>query len=242
MLIAGMDLETTGFDLVNDMIVELGCVVWDTVKNRAQYSFGFILKREGISKESYEMMAEVSRITPEDIARGQDPKSILTMFAQTIEKCDYVMAHNGNMYDKPMFENDAARLKVKVPKKVWIDTTCDVEYSGLIKTRKLVHLCAEHDFVNPFPHQAVSDANSMLRVASRYNWDQIVKWANSPTLTVKAETSFAQKELAKKQNYYWNGEAKEWTKTIKEFQLDEVKKAAQEAGFKIAVRKGATNG
>jgi DNA polymerase-3 subunit epsilon len=236
MLVAGLDLETTGLSVDNDVIVEVGCVMWDTDTNRADYSFSYCLKRE-VTAEQYQMMAQVSHITPAHIARGQDAKAILKLVAQTMKNADFMMAHNGNMFDKPMLVNDAARLGVELPEKFWIDSTCDIEYPEQIKTRKLIHLAAEHGFVNPFPHQAAADVSTMLQVAARYNWEQIFKWAKSPVLTVKAETNFSQKELAKKQNYYWNGEAKEWTKTIKEFQLEDVKKAALEAGFKITVRK-----
>ena len=244
MLILGFDTETTGLNLQSDHIVQFGAVLWDTQakKKKAKMKIDMLVNSPLIT-EIDPVASEVNGITLADLELyGEDPAIVFPMIMSLFKEADAICAHNGNLFDKPMLKYNCERYGFKMVDKIWIDTTCDIEYPSHINTRKLSYLATEHGFVNPFPHDAISDVLTMLKVADLYDWDKMLEYAKSPTLTVMAESTFQQKELCKKQNYRWEGETKRWVKSIKDFQLAETEKAGREAGFNVRVLKVPSNG
>lgn len=236
MLVCGLDFETTGLDLKNDRITEVGAVLWDTDRNVPVRLMSQLIYEEGYPELTPEII-ELTGIHPQDLTGfASSPKTALVeLLGSFFNHAEAIVAHNGLLFDKPMLEEEAKRQGVKIPERIWIDTTTDIEFPPHITTRKLTHLASDHKFLNPFEHRALFDVCAMLKIASQYDWNQMMTYAKTPTLTVRADTTFQQKELAKKQNYRWNAEQKIWVKSIKEFQLEETRKAAQAAGFGVTV-------
>lgn len=244
MLVLGFDVETTGLDTANDHITQLGAVLWDTKaaigRKRAKLTLNTSIIHVQMPNPLDPKITEITGMVYEDLeAYGMPPAIVFNQLLWFLERAEAVVAHNGNLFDKPMLKSNMERHGYELPEKLWIDTSCDIEYPAEIATRKLSYLATEHGFLNPFPHDAVSDVLTMLKIADRYDWAKTVEWAKSPTLVVQAVSTFHQKELVKKQNYRWNNENKIWTKSIKEFQLADAQQAAKEAGFSVAVLKGA---
>ena len=236
MLVAGFDTETTGLDTAKESIIEVGVVLWDTDRKAPLVTLSALLDHKD-RKPLDPKIVELTGITDDDLTKyGRPAGGVLKRANDIFEMADAIAAHNGNQFDKPMYLANCARLGVTPVDKLWVDTSCDIEFPPNITTRRQVHLAAEHGFVNPFPHRALFDVLTMLKITTHYDWEQILRYARSPSVTIIAETTFDQKELAKKQNYRWNPDAKKWTKTVKEFQVEEVTKAAKEAGFPIIVR------
>lgn len=236
MLVAGFDVETTGLDTKNDLIIEAGVVLWDTERSAPLICYNALINHHSPDPLKPEIV-ELTGITDADITNyGRTPGGVLANVAEIFKKAEAVVAHNGNLFDKPILESNCNRHQIEMPPALWVDTSCDIDYPSTITTRKLVHLAAEHRFLNPFAHRAMFDVLTMLRVADHYDWEKTIQWAKSPSLVLIAETTFAQKELAKKLNYRWNSEAKVWTKSIKDFQLEEEKLAAKTAGFTLKVK------
>jgi DNA polymerase-3 subunit epsilon len=238
MLVLGYDTETTGLNVSEDHITQVGAVLFDTDAKYPVVQFTAFLKGPHLPPLLPEIV-ELTKITNTMIDRwGHPPHAVLSQIEALMERADAVVAHNGNLFDKPMHESNCKRHGLKPIEKLWIDTSCDIEFPAHIQTRRLSHLAGDHGFLNPFPHNALADVLTMLNIADRYDWAKIVEYAKAPTLTIRADSTFQQKELCKKQNYRWNAEQKIWTKSIKQFQLEEVKKAAMQAGFGITVLKG----
>lgn len=237
MLILGFDTETDGLVTPTTNILQIGAVLWDTAaqKKKAKAKVDVLINWPDLTEIKPEA-AEVNGILLEATRKyGMLAKEAFETLVAMMRAADAMCAHNGNAFDKPLLMSNAARVGVEVPAMVWVDTSCDIEYPAHIQTRKLVHLAAEHGFVNPFPHDAISDVLTMLKVADLYDWDKTMTWARSPSVIIRADSTFQQKELVKKQNYRWNGESKEWTKTIKDFQLEACRLEAVAAGFKVSV-------
>ena len=242
MLVAGFDTETTGLDVEKDHIIQLGAVLWDTSAKTKKAKIKLdVLIYDPSLPELTEEVTSIHGITNEDLKKyGVSYNKAFGLLHTIFERAEVLVAHNGTMFDRPIYLANCKRQGVSLlPEKLWVDTYCDVDYPAHITTRKLTHLAAEHGFVNPFPHDAMCDVMTMLKIADLYNWDETVRWAKAPTLIARAEVTFNQKELAKKQGFKWNAENKVWLKSVKDFQLNEAKKAALEAGFKLTVQKGA---
>lgn len=235
MLVLGVDFETTGLNTLEDHIIEVGALLWDTERNVPMNPVlsSFINPGVKLSEE----ITQITGITDGDLAaHGYQPKVVLKALVDMFQKADAIVAHNGNLFDRPILDSNAKRHGVEIPKKLWIDTSTDIEFPPRITTRRLVHLAAEHGFVNPFAHRALFDVGTMLQVAGNYDWAQIKRYAETPTLVVRADVSYQQRELAKKRNYRFSKESSYgqnlWTKSIKEFQLDDERR---DAGFGVTV-------
>jgi hypothetical protein len=75
----------------------------------------------------------------------------------------------------------------------------------------------------------------------KYDVLQVIKNASEPTLQVRAITSFAQKDLAKKAGFYWQPEEKLWLKNIRKSQYEDLKATwpFQSVVIKEELREGA---
>lgn len=201
-------------------ILEIGIVVFDPIK-KSLLSCSSQLCWDG----SYpEITEEITGITGIDLAiaqTGLPPAIGLTDLISTMQDCHYVSAHNGKAYDMPLLAAELVRHELPNPQKPLIDTLLDIPYPKKMKTRNLGHLASEHNFINPFPHRAVSDCLTAMKILSLYDWPMIEALANSPSMVIRANVSYDDRAKASERGYKWNGERKLWVKTIKEMNLDE---------------------
>jgi len=226
MLLLGLDLETTGLDVKECEIIELGAVLWDTGRKKPIAIYNdLVLPVGGISQE----IVNITGITQEDLNEyGIELGSALRRFNDLNDLCDYVVAHNGTNFDKPILELAIASEDITdyIPKH-WIDTSIDVDYPT--KTRKLGHLASEHGFVNPFAHRAFADVLTMLTVLSHYDINQVVDNSRQSLYEVQAvclppwkdpaPEGTKETDLAKARGYRWNAGEKKWTKNIRQTDL-----------------------
>lgn len=233
----GLDFETTGLDTNTTQITEVGISLFD-FKN-------FI----PIRLESYLIkLNDHALIDPDAVAcngidkeyldtYGADERRVISCLNNRMDSVDYVMAHNGRAFDKLVYESTCRRLGIAPIEKIWVDTMEDVDYPAHIHARKLVHLAAEHGFINPFPHRAVFDVVTMLKVCSCYSGAEILENAVAPKVLVEALVSFANKDLAKNLKFNWDGGSRRWIKKVRAgVQADELILAAQNAGFQAVIR------
>ncbi len=214
MQILGVDLETTGLDPKKDKITEFGMVLWNwdtqtpAIVESILVNIGEPLTDEikGITGLSDEMLVEF----------GVPIEDALKRFAKLAQKSDVLCGHNTLLFDKLFIQSAFERFSQSAPDNLWIDTAQDVPYPDKIKTRKLVHLAAEHGFLNPFPHRACFDVLTMMKVLSQYDINYIVELAKQPMVVVQALVSYEDRGLASARGYRWKGETKQWLKGMKE--------------------------
>jgi DNA polymerase-3 subunit epsilon len=230
MLLGFLDFEATGIDPIKAAIIEYAIMLFDTQINQPVLIKNELVDSDIVSDE----VTEITGITNDMMVKwGHSPKQAMGDIAELIHKCDYVVAHNGLSYDKPLLEIHCFEYKIALSQRQWIDTRYDLPFPDKIKDRKLVHLAAAHGFVNPMAHRALSDVMTLQHLFCMYPLEKIIEIASTPLITIKAEVSFGNKDEAKKRGYYWDPDKKIWFKQIREcFYAKEAK-----APFKVIVMK-----
>lgn len=210
MIVAGIDFETTSVDVETCSPTEVGIALWDPKRNKLL---------ETISQLIYVADEEItnSAITGIDgdmvVRYGWKIPDIRSMLLSRIGDADYLMAHNASF--------DRTILNRIVPiNKPWIDTMTDIPYPEHIKTRSLPYLAVEHGFMNPFAHRALFDVMAMIEITASYDFEIVLKYANSPTMWIQAVVSYDDRQLAKDLYFRWDPINKFWVKQIKEFNLE----------------------
>jgi len=231
MLILGLDFETTGKNVNRDNIVEIGAVLWDTVRNSPVQIYSEMLWYEEIwngATATPETIEQITKISSEDLIKyGISPKDGLSKLKQIMSTTDLAaaVAHNGNEFDKPLLLANAKRWDIELPEISWIDTMTDIPYEPHIQTRKLTHLASDHGFVNPFAHRAIFDVLTMLKVLQNYDIEWLIKLSKEPSVTLIANTTppwedgGKSNEEAKSRGFRFNSENKKWVKSVKESQV-----------------------
>lgn len=233
MRVLGLDFETTGLDVKNDRVVEIGAALFDIGRPSPLKVLSQFVYAATYPKLSSEIVA-LTGIRQEDLdAFGLVPGEVFPTLVEMINQADAVVAHNGKKFDFLMLASELKRLELThKPDILFIDTSVDLPYPSTITTRKLTHLAAEHGFLNPFAHRALFDVLTMHEILRKYSWDEVLSLAHQKDVTVRAVVKFEERDLAKARGYRWDGERKFWLKLIKE---NQVSTETQEAPFKIQV-------
>jgi len=229
MLILGVDIETgASFDkgVSENFITEIGAAVFDTNYNQPVKMFSTIVDEEGFDVIAPE--AEIYTGIPQSMRDkyGIDGKSACEGLREITLGCDYYMAHNGLKFDIPILKQSFERYGVEWVDLVCIDSQHHVPYPDRFK-KSLGALANAHLTMNPFPHRALADVLTMFNIIfppkrEEYNLAKIVQYAKEPKYLVKAETSYAKREQAKKAAFFWDpkeGEKGAWLKEMSEQQI-----------------------
>jgi DNA polymerase-3 subunit epsilon len=237
MLILGKDYETTGLDPEVHSVTEAGLVVWDTDLRAPIKVMGFLVD-PGPNAVWDPVTTKITGITPELCSKyGYPDERALKQIIAWYSGVDVICAHNGTRFDHLFFDAWCKRYGFAPEPKLWIDTNTDIELGELDfkKSRKLTYMAADHQFLNPFPHRAVFDVMTMLKVLDNYDLDRVLFLAKQPVVDVQALVSYDDRELAKARGYRWYPEQKLWVMTMKECFVEKEKESA---GFPIKVLAG----
>lgn len=247
----GIDFETTGFEYQkNDRITEIGAIVWDVDEKKPLALYSELLYDESFPPQSDEIV-RITGITNEMLGEfGVHPALGFSRLADLAEKygVHYCVAHNGENFDRPFLgaelhrhagsiEADGYKFAVeKLASIPWIDTRTDLPFEIEPSSRKLAHLALDCGFINPFPHRALFDVATMMKVLSTFEMDKIIEYQKIPWAVMRAVVSFQEKDLAKTQRYSWEkiGEktySKFWVKKVKENQIEKEIDDCKKIGF-----------
>lgn len=244
--VLGLDLEginenliENGVNLKVDRVTEIGAVLWDVQRQQPVKILSELIDEADhlpIDPDTEELTGIDDTMLLQWGAKGEQIKAILQQLIDLCEKAEAIVAHNGGNYDRPMIEAMAARYGLIFPQKTWIDTGRDIEYPRKISMRSMAMLEHAHGFINPFPHRAVTDVLSMLKIFSCYDYERTLALAKSPVVTivatlkapnwkdVEAVAEFNRiKNKVAKARFRWNPSDKTWTKDIHKILLEENK-------------------
>ena len=244
MLILGIDLETGGsFDapLEDNFITELGAVLWDTETNTPVQMINSLIDcKRDICQEAEDytgISTEMAR------TYGKKMHLVLEDLKPMFDQCNYVLAHNGLRFDKPILDE-----VFPCNHRTWIDSLIDVPYPKNCTSKNLTYLAGFHKILNCFQHRAITDVLTMFEVVSKYDWQTIIAVADTPIVRARAimaapnwksATSMAafnvEKDLVKKAGFKWDATNKTWEIETRELLIGQ---RSQEWDFKWKIIQG----
>ncbi|HDZ13562.1 MAG TPA: 3'-5' exonuclease, partial [Pricia sp.] len=181
MIVAGIDFETTSVDPHTCHPTEFALVTWDTHFRQIVEANSFLIEVPEDLEITNEHITGISKRFLVEHAFSWT--SIQEYVYHRLIRADYLMAHNVE-FDRTILKRmvtwDSYYGEKPFDDSHWIDTMTDIPYPEKIKTRSLPYLAAEHGFLNPFPHRALFDVMTMIQIAGMYDFDEILKYADSP--------------------------------------------------------------
>lgn len=242
--VLGLDFESTGLDTATARIIEVGAVVWDVEKRQPLHLMSAVINEDYL----FPLSEDTKKVTGlyDDLLRefGVSLNKAFTKLHDLIIKhnISYIVAHNGENYDKPLLFNEVARLNFngeKFFKTPWIDTRNDLPFDDEPDSRKLAHLALNYGFINPFQHRALFDVLTMLKVMGHFDFQKIVEYSKIPYIIVRAMVGYEDREKAKARRFSWEkiGDKvfqKSWVKKIKATDFDKEQAACDFQLVKIA--------
>lgn len=241
MLLLGIDLEVGGaFALPHkdQFLTEVGAVLWCTERNMPVKILSELIYTTNKIAEEAEIY---TGITSDVCQQFGTPKGlVLDQLSLLMERADYIVAHNGNQFDRPVLQAQMPDM----PKKVWLDTMIDVDYPSNCRNRNLTYLAGFHQILNCFPHRAVTDALTMMSVLAKYDIEKVIANAKAEKIIISAGVSYDNRNLAKEKGFFWqecDGKTfeKKWVKKIKKTELE---KYSKEYPFPIIILEDVGNG
>ena len=221
MIVAGIDFETTSVDPHTCHPTEFALVLWEAETNKIIEPMSFLIDVPATIDIDNEHITGISKRLVTTYGYRWEETQVYIL--QRLVFADYLMAHNVE-FDRTILKRmvnwDNYYGEKPFDDSHWIDTMTDISYPEKIKTRSLPYLAAEHGFLNPFPHRALFDVMTMIQIASMYDFDEILKYANSPNIWIRATVSFDDKQLAKDRYFKWDPTNKFWVKKVKELNID----------------------
>ena len=231
MIVLGLDLETTGLDKDTDEIIEIAGVMWHT----DQRTFSDIYSKVIFHGTDLAVSDKVKKLCGFDyhavLENGVLETDALVEIGRMIEASTAVVGHNIKKFDWPFLKAKYQKHGIYMPEKTIIDTLTDLPDEAYASggSRKLGHLCADHNFLNQFAHRALFDVIATLKLMCMYDVDEVAKNAVAPQVCLKFHLKWKdvdpRRDYVKSRRFRWLGAPHRiWYKIMrKELMEEEVK-------------------
>lgn len=210
------DIEATGVDPETAVPIEYAFINYETCAQRVIEAGSFIINTvHKISDTVYGL----TRID-EGIAdnHGVLPGNAIERIKHEWLGADYVVAHDGVQYDKPVLQHFFEKHGEELPDTPLMDTTLDIPFPEIVPMRNLTFLAGYYSLPVYSMHEALSDVVAMYSLYRHFEErnQQIFESADSPILLIEAKVKYEYRQLAKDAGFYWDPKGKTWLKRIKE--------------------------
>lgn len=213
-----MDLEAANLetDFSKNRILEIGAAVYHVPLQRMTYAVNLLIKPYNdipIEAEAFLKHGITDDMLREHGVTLQTAQE--TLFRNPGVVFDAIATHNGTEFDEHLIKMIGPANEWEDAELMFIDTRLDVPFPEDITTRNLTHLAAEHGFLNPFPHAALPDVFTMVKLFERYPIEEIEFRARSPLIRVVADVTYDERDKAKRCRFLWDPARKTWYKNMK---------------------------
>jgi DNA polymerase III epsilon subunit-like protein len=214
-ILLSFDVESTGLNVHTDRVIEVGAILYSTGQKKCLESAGYLVKSDVPVSEEITKLTGISQAAVNKF--GYESEDALETVLQMASLSDAFIGQNVLRFDKRVLEEWAKRHGKTVPEKLWIDTRTDLPG---IEGKHLGYMAADAGFLNMFPHSALSDCQTVLKLVEPLDINAVIERAKSPLLILRAHVSFQENQLAKKRKYTWFPAKKYWVKVIKQQDLE----------------------
>lgn len=218
----GIDLETNGLESTNCAIVEVGYALWEE-KSKILFSGSVLVDDTAAPNydQNWDLCEKTSKISRDQVLQcGYDGQSVCKLLTQYIQMSDVVIAANGEKFDHPVLEAFFQRYQTDFPKTPWIDLY-DFPFPSDCQHRNLLYLAAYYGFVNPFPHRAITDVFTMMKIIENFDVAETLEKRKIPKIQLIAQVSYNDRDKAKLAGFKWDPNRKVWFLTIPEPKVEE---------------------
>ena len=231
-VLLAFDLETEGLDPEKHNPIEVGAILYSTGMKRQLEAASWLVKTPNTITEE---ITGITGLTKPAIDRfGYNDEDALDSLLYMAEKADYWIGQNVIRFDKLFLEAWCKRRGKELKDKVWIDTMTDLPgYQG----KHLQYAAADHNFLNLFPHSALADCQTVLKLTESYNFDEIAERAKQQTVVVRSHQPFEENDSAYKLGFRFFKPLKVWTKVVKDGDITDLQALAP---FKVTIEKDIT--
>lgn len=217
------DVETTGLDPKKDSIIEVAAVVLD-LKNKMITS-----QRSGLIYAKTNTEAEkITGITQEMLDGVKDSHSDIFSFIHLMaSSADCVVAHNAS-FDKNFTEEKNQIFKGKDGKILeWVCSCYELNYDMQLENKKLTTIANALNLDSVGAHRAMADVMMLVNIFLKIDTieDQIKKVLSDrtkPLYKIISLAPFEKKEDVKKAGFRWDGGLKQWWKSVRASDEDEL--------------------
>jgi DNA polymerase-3 subunit epsilon len=235
------DLETSGVDIKECFVTEIAYLLLDLDTKRTLKMGTHLVKPD----EKYELSKELVELTGIDTQMVNDYGKPFNLIIDEIydlalppfdDEVQFLVGHNINMFDKPILDRYIDKYSkdkfmpqeyIALKKIPCIDTSSDLPIPSSIKTRKLTHLCYEHNIVMMPAHRAIVDCLMTAQLLFKYDIDKVIELSKEEKSVLRADiggpwmANFNEKkQLAVGHGFRWNPNLKIWSKTARKSEIE----------------------
>lgn len=213
MLLTIIDVETTGLE-DDAEVIEIAAVLFDTE------SMAVIQQLSTLIKPSIPNGAEIKNKISESALKIAEElevfaNSIIDTIFQLADISDFVIAHNAE-FDKKFLPEI---------KQQWLCTHRDFRFEKATNG-SLLHLANDYGVPIVNNHRALSDCLLIVEIFRKHSAEELealINFAAEPNITLEAQCSYAEKDLAKNAGFQWNRIIpKKWAKVVKRSEYQDV--------------------
>jgi DNA polymerase-3 subunit epsilon len=216
-----LDLETTGFNLEHDKIIEIAIKVVK-VNKKDGHILSFLSKYESFQDPGVHIEKKITQITGITNEMVLDQKIDWNQVKEIVNQADILLAHNAQ-FDRSFMDQYFPLSRDKV----WACSIGDVDWPsfGFVKS-SLELLSIWHGFYYE-SHRAMNDVDALIHLLTHPSYKinnplvSIIQNSEIPYYKVIASNSrFETKDILKANNFRWDNNKKYWWKRIQKSDIE----------------------
>jgi DNA polymerase III epsilon subunit-like protein len=157
--LAFIDIETTGINVIEHEIIEIGCVI-TTPRLKVIEKFELKIKPKHI-KNAEPISLKITHYNKKDWQKAISLEEAMQIFSKKVKDC--IMVGQNVSFDFAFLEYAFAKIKIKNSMHYHKLDTISIAWAKLNKKKSITHfslreMCKYFDIENKNPHSALSDA------------------------------------------------------------------------------------